>query len=195
MTNTVYKQWIKLFQESTIVYTLSINFKIKTFQKKRKHNIRRRSHEGPVLELSRHGSHGCAVDPRLDSQIRLSWFPIKTFERAGNRLDFHPGPRSIVDSSFENLRESVEVIDEARERRVDRSIERFSRGTQTAGNRFARVIARRKPRNERVIPTNRFQPPTEAWRFSEKRRGILSNMQRRACVRGWLHPYGKGPEG
>lgn len=155
--------------------------------------MQRRSHEGPVLKLSRHGIHGCAVDSRLNSQIRLPWFPIKT---GANRESprFPSVPRSIVDSSFENLRESAEVIDEARERRRDRSKDSAG-NSDSLESLFARVIARRKPRNERVIPTNRFQPPTEAWRFSEKRRGIPSNMQRRACMRGWLHPYGKGPEG
>lgn len=155
--------------------------------------MQRRSHEGPVLKLSRHGIHGCAVDSRLNSQIRLSWFPIKT---GANR----ESPRFPSGPAFDRrffFRKSPRIGrgDRRGTRETARSIERFSRELRQPGIALCQGYRSSKAENERVIPTNRFQPPTEAWRFSEKRRGIPSNMQRRACMRGWLHPYGKGPEG
>lgn len=93
--------------------------------------MQRRSHEGPVLKLSRHGIHGCAVDSRLNSQIRLPWFPIKT---GANR----ESPRFPSGPAFDRrffFRKSPRIGrgDRRGTRETARSIERFSRELRQPG--------------------------------------------------------------
>lgn len=177
-----------------VTYTLTSIRRIETFQKKRKHNIERRSHAGPVLKLSRHGIHGCVVDSQFSNPPLV----------ISNKNRGEPGIASI--SMRAHVRSSIllsrisAVIDEARERR-DRSED--SAGNCDSQESFCQGYRSVEPRNERVISTNRF-PTVDgslAIFWKETRDSVEYAEARRVCVaasvcalQGWP-PEGKQPYG
>lgn len=113
-------------------------------------------------KIVRRAFTNAGIESCWNSRIQRLWFPIKTRVFAADRLDFYATPRSGTFDRRFFFRKSPrisQVIDEARERpSIDPKIQPRV-GRLIARNRFAGVIARRKPierRNERVISQNRF---------------------------------------